>query len=263
MPRRSSLPAIVIMFAAASCKTPPPPPVVVTKNIVNEKKTMREAHRLYLEGNYRAALGPLNAILEAQGPSKAEGEAAYWAGFCCLKLGEYFQAIQNFQMAIGRLKSPHLLGPAYVGSGDSYLGRRDYKQAYGYYEKALKFYSRFLDESIVKQKMKQARSYFSGPVTSLPPPPPRPVPKSPKTETGTAANKGNFTLQAGAFEKYNKAKILTRRIRQAGLAPYILLTNRKGKKLYCVRVGKFSSRGKADEKKKLLKSLGFDSFVVQ
>lgn len=75
---------------------------------------------------------------------------------------------------------------------------------------------------------------------------------------------GKFTLQAGAFSTQQRAQAQADRLRQsasnAGLgSPRVVQTSSKGKTLYTVRVGRFTSR---DDAVKAAKTMGVEAMVA-
>lgn len=119
---------------------------------------MAEAHRFYLSGDYRGALGCLSSILQGPGRLARKAEAAYWAGFCHLKLGEFPAAQTRFKQAISELKLPHFLGPATAGLAESFMGQKNYSQAAACYQKALEQYPEFIEKEIAARRLAEAKS---------------------------------------------------------------------------------------------------------
>jgi cell division septation protein DedD len=231
---------------------------------------MNLAQEYFLAGRYEEALVPLNELLGTKGRSTGRGEAAYWAGFCHLKLGDYRQATDRLRQALSDLKDPQRDGPGLVGLGDSLLGQGASREAEEQYAKALTAYSRYVDQELVRQKMVSTR----GGATPTPSPAaPKPgadrpksaAPRSRSEEGGAAApaKGGPYSVQVGAFSDRDAAKKLLEQLRKLGHEGHIQYMQRQGQPLYCVRVGRYATKQDAENAKQRLDSVGYPCFVVE
>jgi tetratricopeptide (TPR) repeat protein len=205
-------------------------------------------------GNYQEAVRPLEQVMISGGYAREEAEAAYWAGFCYLKLGKYDLAERRFQQAVHDLVESHLVGTAYVGLGDSLQAQGKRDKAREYYRRALDDHSTFIDVPRVEERLGLRPGGASSPTSSVPASDPAVSPTLPK---------GSFSVQVGAFETREAAMGLVERVKRSGHAPHIYDMRREGKQLYAVRVGIYQSKKEAEDVQRRLKAAGFDAFVVQ
>ena len=232
----------------------------------NHRERLVEGQRCFLSGSYRKALRPLTEILDARGKSPWDGEAAYWAGFCHLRLGNYLDAEKRFSLAVEELTEPYLLGPGLVGLAESQHQQGKYRPAIAHYQRALAGYADFVDRTVVGQRVEAARRKSTdigdaGIIVTKPPV--EPVPGSvPGPAAGSGIPAGSYSLQVGAFAERDAAMALVRRVKGLGYAPYLQRLQRDGRFLYCVRVGIYRNKEQAAEVGKRLKASGIDSFVV-
>jgi len=228
----------------------------------NHREKLVDGQHCFLSGSYRKALRPLTEILDARGKSPVDGEAAYWAGFCHLRLGNYLDAEKRFSLAVEELTEAYFLGPGLVGLAESQHQQGKYRPAIVHYQKALESYADFVDRALVSQRVDAARRKSTdigaaGVIVTKPP-----VEPVPGLVTGSEIPKGSYSLQVGAFAERGAAMALVRRVKGLGYAPYLQRLQRDGRFLYCVRVGIYRTKEQAAEVGKRLKASGVDSFVV-
>lgn len=248
--------ALAFVLSLASCKAPPGGtrrPVVI-----DEKASISRAQELFLAGDYKKALKPLEDVLSLGPRSRARAEAAYWAGFCYLKLNNYERASGSFRYAAAKLKTPFYKGPALVGLGDSEAMSGNYATAAKNYEQALSKYRKYIDApevekrlGLAKAKEKAARGRTSESKKKLARKTAHPVEPKP------------YTVQLGAFNDRSAAKKLLQRARRSGYTGYIEHQVRGTRTLYCVRIGRYATKSDALDAAKRLKTVGFEAIVVQ
>jgi cell division septation protein DedD len=74
-----------------------------------------------------------------------------------------------------------------------------------------------------------------------------PAAQAPQPPENPAVTSGGFTLQLGAFAQAANAQTLAAGIRKLGLSPEIIESERSGKHMYQVRLGRFASADMAQE----------------
>lgn len=60
--------------------------------------SLRSAHRLVDQGNYASAYGIFDLLAFNSGNGEIKREAAYYKGFCSVKMNDFWQAIDNFKL---------------------------------------------------------------------------------------------------------------------------------------------------------------------
>lgn len=249
------LPALLIVGACKSRHVKHP-----ALKISDVNRTLAEGREEFLSQKYREALEPFTSLVVGDVGSAAKSEAAYWAGFCYIKLGNYPKAEESFHLALEKLEQPYLVGPARAALADSLAAQGKFESAEREYARALKKYASYVDADVIRSRLANARRRH------------RFVPsKEAASAPGVSADKttyegtggGRYTLQLGAFKSRAEARKLVKRLEDRGFAPFIQLLERQGRQLFCVRVGNFSTKGDADATQKRIKLLGFDAFLVK
>ncbi|MBI2193858.1 MAG: SPOR domain-containing protein [Planctomycetes bacterium] len=254
------IPGAFALACFCSCKTPPPP--IAPRD---SAAGMSEAYRHYLGGQYRQALESLRPWLQLPAGSPGVAEAAFWAGFCHLKLGDYVLAEKRFQTAVGGLGQPNFLGPAFVGLADSEMAQGHYREAVSHYERALQQFGAYVDRVRAEARASEAREHL--PDAGKTSPQARggvSTAQRPARDSAHATGDRSrpYSVQVGAFAERSSARKLVEQIGRDGFPAYIKRIPEQAKRLYLVRVGHYRSREEAIGVQKQLKSMGFDTLIV-
>lgn len=212
----------------------------------------------YHAGRYAAGLEGARRVLERPGAS-GRYEAAYLAGLCAYRLRDHDAAERYLQEACGG-------GPAVRGRARAALGLMRLEQGRAEEGAAdLEAAAADLDGPDARHAMHQAaeaRGRLAGEVGTAGPP------RFAGSRDGAAysgAGAAGFTLQVGAFRDRRHAEAAAADAagigRALGLAPVDIVprSDERGVTLYFVHLGRFGTRGEADDARQ---RMGRPHFIV-
>lgn len=199
-----------------------------------QTEALRKVETLVLKDDYAQAAQECKKILVHHHQAALSSKAHYLLGISQLKLGQYPQARENFEVILRKFSQSEFRDDASLGIADSYFLAGDFQKAQERYEQFLKDSSHSKLTSIARKHLEQCQQ-------------------------GRHFANSYFSVQVGCFSKKQNAEELRDRLINAGFQAYLL--ELPGENLYRVRVGKFSDRLNAEFLEQRLKSEGFPTKI--
>mgnify|MGYP001594814574 CR=1 FL=1 len=219
----------------------------------------------FLKGDYSACVNECEAILAHSRYSKDLDELYYILGLSYLKQGNLLRASDIFEIILREFKDSGFREEAMLGLGDVYFLKSDYEGAQNQYQQILSsnpdtklrglLLYKLAQASIKRGNWQEAQGYLDKLNKDYPL----------SFEAKLAKNLSNqefyFTVQVGAFSRFNNANNLCKRLIDKGYPAYIQEFDSKDAKSYRVRVGKLNSRLEAKELEKRLSQEGYPTKI--
>ena len=219
----------------------------------------------FLKGDYSSCINECETILAHSRYTKDLDELYYILGLSYLKQGNLLRASDIFEIILREFKDSGFREEAILGLGDVYFLKSDYESAQNQYKqilntnpdtklKSLLFY-KLAQTSMKRGNWQEAQGYLDNLNKDYPL----------SFEAKLAKNLSNqefyFTVQVGAFSRFNNANNLCKRLIDKGYPAYIQELESKDAKSYRVRVGKLNSRLEAKELEKRLSRDGYPTKI--
>ena len=253
--------AVAVILFLSSCKGPQP------KENAEEKAAYEAAMNPYLKGDAPAAIAGFTQFIQSYPKSRNCAQAYYFRGKVHLAGKNYSDAEADFNMALKIGKPKSIKGYALAGLGDLYLVMEQFEQACHYYRKALRSYSKDLEEDVVLYNLGKATQrngrwheadrYFIKLCNKYPD-----SEFCPRAREKMASEERYFSVQVGAFDEEKNALTVGKKLADAGYNVFIKEKGRGGKSRFCVRVGKFKNWHEARRMQDRLKGEKHDTLIV-
>jgi tetratricopeptide (TPR) repeat protein len=228
--------------------------------------TTSDIEAAIMNKNYEQARSLSSSMLKDKIGPKERIQVEYYLGLSQLRLGQYTDAKNAFQVVMSAADSQDLYDKAALGSIESLYMAGDYQEALKRSDNLLRkspqssFLSLiYLKVARIHLKMTQwalAKDYLQKILTEFPQ----------SLEASIAKNlmeeKEFFAVQVGAFLDQDKAVHLTEELKSNGQYAYIVETiTSDNKKFYRVRVGQMSSLSDAQTLEAKLSQLGYPTLI--
>ena len=239
--------------------------LVFTSTSVAYSLNLDRAKIYFLKGDYSACVNECETILAHSRYSKDLDELYYILGLSYLKQGNLLRASDIFEIILREFKDSGFREEAMLGLGDVYFLKSDYEGAQNQYKQILSsnpdtklrglLLYKLAQASMKRGDWQEAQVYLDKLNQDYPL----------SFEAKLAKNLSNqefyFTVQVGAFSRFNNANNLCKRLVDKGYPAYIQELESKDAKSYRVRVGKLNSRLEAKELEKRLSQEGYPTKV--
>ncbi|MFH1421418.1 MAG: tetratricopeptide repeat protein [Planctomycetota bacterium] len=207
----------------------------------------------YLRGNYPEAQYCFYNYTEQQTNPAAIAEGLYWQGMCFLARKDFKKAADHFERALSQNAGEKwVLTYSLCGLGTAYMGTAKYEDASKALLKAIETGEDeiqkdeiFFRLGVCYQRISQwdnAEKYFMLVLTETPDS--RIVQQA--EERLEYGKDRFFSIQIGAYENRQTAEKKVSELKNIGQEAYIREVTREGKKIQCVRIGKYSDWSNAN-----------------
>ena len=224
----------------------------------------------FLKGDYKGGIAECEKLMAKSTLSNADDELYYILGLGYLKDGNLLRASDIFEIILKEFKERTFKEEALLGLGDSYLLKRDFEKAQGYYEDLIKtnprtrllaqVYFRLSQVGFKKGDIGQGKEYLA----KLK----RDFPLSPESKMEAdlpvfqdGVSEIYYTVQVGSFSKSTNAKNLAQVLMKKGYTAYLKEVNSAGGISYKVRVGKSRLRQEAQDLEGKLAEEGYPTKI--
>jgi len=239
--------------------------LLASRGTVFAKDTaLKTAWTYYLRGDYRDAIVTCRTISDSR---LLKDEGRYIMGLSFLNLGNPGEARKNFEFVLENYPDTQRREELLLGIADAYFIEERFDAAEGYYIELLKGFIGTPYASIAylhmgecqrrQAKWEESKRSFRK-VT-------RDFPTSleyNKAKELLEEGSSSFTIQVGAFSKKRNASTLMRKLKAKGYDSYIERKYAKDKLLYCVKIGKFDTKRRAEAEAVMLKRNGFNPRIT-
>ncbi len=219
---------------------------------------------LFLLADYPGVIEEGGRFLSFEPLSPYRDEVYYYMGLSNMKLGNFSEARNDFQIISKNFNASKFKQMADMAMADTYFLEENYSQANLSYE-ALRENSDFDILSQVYYKLAQAnmklgnwqkaKTYLEKLKNDFP------LSFEANLAKNISLSEEFFTVQVGSFVDFDKAKKLSDELKAKGLDSYIVEGASQGRTFYRVRVGKFSSFQEAKELEQKLSSQDYPTKI--
>ncbi len=216
--------------------------------------------------DYTKARDLASQVLNSSNDPSQRAEAHYYFGLAQLRLGQYADARNAFQIVMNAHPSRDIYDKAALGMIEGFYMAGFYTDSLATGEQLLKHspHSSFLSLIYLKiagadlklMRWEKAGEYLNKVINEFPKSPEAPIARQLLEE------KQYFAVQVGSFLDRNRAITLTDSLKGGGQYAYIVQTTAAdGEKFYRVRVGQMSSLQDAEDLEKRLAKLGYSTMI--
>ncbi len=228
--------------------------------------TMADIETAVMEKDYATVKELSSNILKSTADSKQRVEAEYYFGLAQLRLGQYAQARQAFQIVMEASAKTEFYDKAALGMIESLYLAGFYKDALKEGERLVKkspnsaslslVYLKIARANLKMMRWSQANEYLSKILKDFPQSMEAPIAKQLMEE------KEYFTVQVGSFVERGRAMALINQLKSGGQYAYVVeTTSPDGKAFYRVRVGQMTSLTEAKQLEQSLAKLGYPTLI--
>jgi len=216
--------------------------------------------------DYVQARALASQVLKDSNDKAQRTEAQYYFGLAQLRLGQYTDAHNAFQVVMDVHPSQDIYDRAALGMAEGFYMAGFYKDSLDTGEKLLKSspHSSFLSLIYLKiaranlklMRWEKANEYLNKVINEFP--------KSPENSIARQLleEKQYFAVQVGSFLDKGRAITLIDDLKAGGQYAYVVeTTSADGQKFYRVRVGQMSSLKDAESLEKRLTKLGYPTMI--
>lgn len=224
--------------------------------------SVAKANALFLKKQYWQAIEACTENIR-NNPGNADilSESNYLAGASYVNLFDFLTAKKSFKVVVDKYKGSAYYEDAYLALGDVELLQENYYEALRLYtefyvtspskKRLATLYFRLAEVNLKLGDQKEYKKYFDKLEQEFP------LSFEARDARRLQGCDVFYTVQVGAFTHYDNAEKFIDQLKDKGYEVYSVLCMLSGKKLCRVRIGKFKTRGEAEELKKKLELDGY------